>query len=93
MNILVKKGFKTFLGLSLSGSSGLLSQFKEFVKLNIDSVADPSVRQVVGTYGIHYYGKTALAIIRALYGDKNVTSLDRKMKIAQVILEKYKDKI
>ena len=76
---------KEYPTLELVGSEQLCRQFSEFVK-NIFPKTKANVRFHKNIYKFGVVGKAALAVIDALYGDPNVTALDRKMERAQEIL-------
>ena len=76
---------KEYPTLELVGSEQLCRQFSEFVK-NIFPKTKANVRFHKNIYKFGVVGKAALAVINALYGDPDVTALDRKMEHAQEIL-------
>lgn len=86
-------GSKThrFPSLQLVGSETLLSQFMDFVR-KIYPTTKVKVYPQRNIFRVALGGKPAVAVINALYGDPNVTALDRKMEKAQEILHpEYKE--
>ena len=72
--------------ISLVGSDELCGQFLNFVKTVYHGSIKTIVHNHENIYRIRFSGKVAKAVINTLYGDPNVTALDRKMETAQEIL-------
>lgn len=88
-----KSGKKYHLfGIGLVGDVGLIESFKNYCKGILNRPVNISYDKSNGLYKVAVYGKSAIKMIKNLYGDSNIY-LDRKKTKSDNLLLKYDTQI
>ena len=74
--------------ISLTNQRNLCIQFGEFAKRICGKELNVNIYPDRDSFGVTFNGKNAVKIIKALYGEPNITVMDRYMKKAWQILDK-----